>query len=210
MPPIVVFDVESVGLHGPAFAVGAVVMTPESVAMYRRDDTEHPFVEEFYVACSLPALEFDACIDYANYDWCMKNVWPALPQVLLPNERAVRDAFWEFWRKWADRGAVLMADCGWPVEANFLSACIADDHRVREYEGPYPLLDLSTLLWRVGHNPTDTFDRQLHELPAHNPLMDARQSARILTWKAWGVSSFDDAVKAMNEQGLADAMADTQ
>ncbi len=43
------------------------------------------------------------------------------------------------------------------------------------------VIDLASLLFAGGRNPTATLDRRETELPVHDPLADAKQSARILT-----------------------------
>jgi hypothetical protein len=48
------------------------------------------------------------------------------------------------------------------------------------FDGPYPLYDISTLLLSRNEDPVGIFSRDETELPKHNPLCDARQSARIL------------------------------
>jgi hypothetical protein len=48
-------------------------------------------------------------------------------------------------------------------------------------ESPYPVLDVATALAVRGLNPLGTYVRLEAEKPAHNPLCDARQSARIYT-----------------------------
>ena len=73
-----------------------------------------------------------------------------------------------------------MADCAWPVEANFLSACVKLNHKEREWQGPYPLHDLASVLLALGADALAVTERLPDELPAHHPLMDARQSARQL------------------------------
>ena len=73
----------------------------------------------------------------------------------------------------------MAADCCWPVEANFLAQCIADNKQ-RTGDGPYPLLDVSSFLVATGSDPLKQYPRLPNELPAHNPLADARQSARLL------------------------------
>lgn len=165
MKPIVVFDVESVGLHGDGFAVGAVVLD--------LDTGER--LEEMY-AGYVPSL--DLC--QVNDKWVAENVIPALPEPTAEDNTEVQAVFWKFWRGWADQGAMLLADCAWPVEANFLSECLGLDWPYTEWQGPYPLLDLSSVLFAYGKNPIGSFDRRPDELPAHNPLNDARQSARVL------------------------------
>lgn len=157
-----VFDVESIGLHGEGFAVGWVVVTREGQRL-----------AEGVMACD-PAR----CIGTeGNHRWVSDNV----PRLVCAfnHPRALRTAFWAEWRRWADRGAQLVADCAWPVEARFLAACV-DDDEVREWQGPYPLHDLASVMLICGRNPLETAARLADELPAHHPLHDARQSARLL------------------------------
>jgi hypothetical protein len=68
----------------------------------------------------------------------------------------------------------------WPVEAHFLSECVADRPQEREWQGPYPLLDVASVRLAAGLDPLATVDRLPSELPAHDPLADSRQSARLL------------------------------
>jgi len=159
-----VFDVESIGLHGEGFAVGWVVVNREG----RR-------FEEGCLACS-PEL---AGGSLESRKWVDENVPPIVPsQCATP--RAVRAAFWSAWRKWVDQGAVLVADCAWPVEARFMALAVEDDIGEREWNGPYPLHDLASMLLALGRDPLTPTQRLADELPAHHPLMDARQSARQL------------------------------
>lgn len=161
---VVVFDVESVGLHGEGFAAGAVVVDTET------GETLEEFAEGCHPGGAIGTAE--------DREWVMNN----LPGLIIthPYPGYMRDAFWTFWRKWADQGAFLLADCAWPVEANFLSSCIAHDPHDRKWQGPYPLLDLAPILWAQGIDPKGTFGRLENELPVHDPLADARQTARLL------------------------------
>lgn len=162
--PIFVFDVESVGLHGEGFAVGGGVWI-EGIAQ-----------ESFLLACD-PDLA-DGSI--SDRQWVNENV-PALPWV-ADDPRDVRRRFWEVWEgaKRDYPGVVMAADCGWPVEARFLAACVNDDKK-RGFEGPYPFHEIATVLELAGMDPLQKFPRTDFELPAHNPLADAIQSARLLT-----------------------------
>lgn len=157
-----VFDVESVGLHGEGFAVGFVVVNGYGVE-----------IQSGLAACPPDRARG------TNEDrvWIKDNI-PAIPENCdVPFQ--VRAHFWQQWMDWKQKGVILVTDCGWPVEARFLAQCVDDDRR-RKWEGPYPLHDLASILLAAGKNPTATFDRLPNELPAHNPLNDARQSARIL------------------------------
>lgn len=158
-----VFDVESVGLHGEGFAVAWVVVSSDGEQL-----------DEGVIGCD-PAL----CSGTdENRLWARENV-PQLPHS-SPTKQHLRNTFWHVWRHWADQGAVLVADCAWPVEANFLSECVRLNHREREWQGPYPLHDLASVMLANGRDPLATNERLEDEKPAHHPLMDARQSARLL------------------------------
>lgn len=158
-----VFDVESVGLHGEGFAVGYVVVD--------REGSTH---EVGSFACPVFAAKGSA----SGFDWVKRNC-PEIPKT-HDSPWLVRAAFWRAWRMWASKGAALVADCAWPVEARFLVACV-DDHPVaNEWLGPYPLYDLAPIRLAAGLDPLATVDRLPEEKPIHDPLCDARQSARLL------------------------------
>lgn len=163
MRKFMVFDVESVGLHGEGFAVAWVVV-----------DELGQRLDEGCLSCD-PSL--CAGTDDGHL-WVRRNV-PTL-NITSPTKQHLRNTFWHVWRSWADQGAVLIADCPWPVEANFLSACINLNCAEREWQGPYPLIDLASLLLGTGRDPLATTERLQDEMPPHHPLMDARQSSRLL------------------------------
>jgi hypothetical protein len=158
-----VLDVESVGLHGEGFAVGYVVVD--------RDGT--PRGEGRY-ACP-PAR---AAGNEDGRAWVKENVPELSYDFLTP--RAMRTRFMIDWYFWKNQGAALVADCGWPVEARFLAACVDDDPEHRAWEGPYPLHDLASIRLAAGLDPLGSNARHNDELPEHDPLADARQSARLL------------------------------
>lgn len=158
-----VFDVESVGLHGEGFAVAWVVVNRDGERL-----------DEGCLSCDPVGCEGTA----EDRAWIAANV-PALPRT-SPTKQHLRNTFWYVWRHWADQGAALVADCAWPVEANFLSACVRGNRHERTWQGPYPLHDLASVLLAHGVDPLALSERLDDELPAHHPLMDARQSARQL------------------------------
>lgn len=158
-----VFDVESIGLHGDGFAVAWVVVTLDGKR-----------IDEGCLSCD-PSL----CNGTnESRQWVSESV-PSL-EITSPTKQHLRNTFWHEWRKWADQGAVLVADCAWPVEANFMSACVKQNHKEREWQGPYPLHDLASVLLAIGSDALAVTDRLPDEYPPHHPLMDARQSARQL------------------------------
>jgi len=174
MSAIMVFDVESVGLHGEGFAVGFVVI-----------DTEGKELDHGRFACPVSAARGSI----KGREWVERNILPP-PAVTHAKPIQVRDAFWAKWMEWREKGAMLAADCPWPVEARFLMQCVEDaQHEVRGqplddgprgWDGPYPLLDVASMMFAVGLDPLATHERLPNELPVHDPLADARQSARLL------------------------------
>lgn len=161
-----VLDVESMGLHGRGFAVGWVVV-----------DQAGTVLEEGKSACD-PEMAMGHGESPEDREWVKVNV-PVM-ECDQKTPYGVRQAFWKEWMKWKAQGAVLVADCAWPVEAKFLIACVDDDPESRRWEGPYPLFDLSSFLLMAGCDPLGTFPREPNELPAHDPLNDARQSVRVM------------------------------
>lgn len=168
---LLVFDVESVGLHGEAFAVGYVVVGTKDW------DT----CDEGLIAC----LSDNAAGRRDDHDWVEEHI----PKRVIvegyscewvQSPREVRDAFWRKWLHLQNEGAWLTADVAWPVEARFLNACVDDDAARRNWEGPYPLLDIASVRLAAGLHPLGVVARTAGELPVHNPLADARQSARLL------------------------------
>lgn len=160
--PIFVFDVESIGLHGEGYAVGYVVI---------QNGEE---IESGGFSCPTRIAKG---VD-SDREWIAANI-PDLGSN-SPDAFTVREKFWKVWLSWKERGAVLAADCGWPVEARFLCACIDALPDDRRWQGPYPLIEISSVLLACGRDPLGIFERLENELPKHDPICDARQSARLL------------------------------
>lgn len=160
---IMVFDVESIGLHGEGFAVGFVVLDA--------DGNQHD--------CGAYACPPSAARgSQQGHEWVRTNC-PTLT-VTHQSPWQVRSAFWRKWQEWKAKDAFLAADCCWPVEARFLVQCVDDHPTEREWQGPYPLHDVASILLARGQDPLAKRERLPDELPEHDPLADAKQSARIL------------------------------
>jgi len=158
-----VFDVESIGFHGEAYAVGFCVV-------------DEGGQEQGYgrYACN-PA---SAAGDMAGHKWVAENAtFPATVNCRTIQE--VRDHFISAYNGWRSRGVIFAADCPFPVEARFLLECFRDFPE--QVALPYPLIDVASVVLAAGGDPIGTFPRLGEgELPLHDPLADARQSARIL------------------------------
>lgn len=157
-----VFDVESIGLHGEGFAYGYVVISADG----RQFDAGRRATDPVYARG--PA---------SGHRWVKENV-PEM-ECEAANTYTLRAHFWERWQHWKAEGALLVADCAWPVEARFLAACVDDQSSVREWQGPYPLHELASFMVAAGMDPMATYER-LPDEPQHDPLGDAKQSARLL------------------------------
>jgi hypothetical protein len=157
-----VFDVEGIGLHGEGFAVGWVVVDGDGNEL----------------GSGIEACDPGEAIGHpGDAAWVAANIPPIARTRHTPFD--VRGAFWRCWMAEKEQGAVLVADCAWPVEARFLAACVDDFRRVRAWDGPYPLHEVATMRLAAGLDPLATAPRLPTEEPKHDPLADARQSARL-------------------------------
>jgi hypothetical protein len=157
-------DVESNGLHGEAFAVGAVLINAEGKVL-----------DEFLGRCPIKG-EVDP--------WVIENVLPPMEGVPENYKQAkrMRTAFWEWYKQAKSQADYVLVDNGYPVEARFLLKCQDDDLDGRYWDHPFPLLDLASMLVQVGIKPlairyklvAEQIDNQNQQ---HNPRFDAWVSA---------------------------------
>jgi hypothetical protein len=155
---ILVFDVESTSLFGSGFAFGVVV--------YNRGGSEVDRLE----------LKSKEGQGLAN-DWVKQNVIPHLEDMpSCETDRELRDAFYNFYMKHKET-AEIWSDCNFPVETNFLNDIVKDDIEARQWNMPYPLKDISTI---VDINIDRVIESGMTELRKHNPLDDAKASAYFL------------------------------
>jgi hypothetical protein len=164
-----VFDVESVGLYGEGFAVAGGVYLDNGACQY-----------EFSFSCPPEEVAHPNPESDPELNWVKKNI-PVL-EVTHHNAEGVRDAFWKEWEKarMRYRNIVMVAEVPYPVEMNFIRACLGDNWADRGELAPYPFVDIASIRLAAGFDPIATSERKPSELPAHNPLADSRQSARLL------------------------------
>lgn len=161
MKKIFMFDVESTSLHGAGFAAGAIVL-----------DSTGKEIARFELLSKEGASKAS--------DWVKENVLPNLSDMPTCNtDKELREKFFEFYKQHKE-GAEIWSDVNFPVETNFLSAIVADDPEVRQWEMPYPLKDLSTLI-SVDINRIEASG--IKGLRPHNPLDDAIASVNLLIKK---------------------------
>jgi hypothetical protein len=168
------FDLEANGLHGNAFAVGAVVM-----------DAKGKIYSEFVGRCRLNGK---------TDPWVEANVLPAISDmpVSYRSYKALREAFWAWYLEAEPQADYVLVSNGYPVEYRFLMQCQEDDLEARYWQHPFPILDLSSLLLGLGLNSsqrTRLFNDIIHDekFSRHQPLHDAKATA-LTAFKALSLS----------------------
>lgn len=187
------FDVESLSLFGHPFAVGWVIVDDKG--------KEH---ESGYLA-------YPQLFRPMEHEWLIENVLPALPVVSKDEQLKLKGIEWGyrtdyanclnefvmvlgFWDAWCAArrkypGLSMVADCPWPVEAEFLRR-VQKEIGFGMEESPYPILDVASVLAACGYDPLKSYPREPAEEPVHNPVCDARQSVRLM------LSSMKEAAEA--------------
>lgn len=174
MSKLIAVDCETNGLYGSCFAVAVIV---------RQNGVN---IDEFVGRCPI-----EGDVD----PWVADNVIPALDEMKVTHDdpRAMREALWEFWTKHRD-GATVVAHMGGAVSDVFRQ-CINDDP-ARQWDGPYPLHNVSTALLLAEEDPVsvDKYNEKygitvpFHGV-AHHPMYNAMASA--VAWEHLTVSGLE-------------------
>lgn len=159
------FDLETNGLHGQAFAIGAVVI-----------DGHGKVHDEFTARCKL-TNEVD--------EWVQANVLPAIEdmQTTHGDYAAMHEAFWRWYTKTEPEVDYVLVSNGYPVEYKFLLDCQAADLEERYWQHPFPILDLSSILLAKGLLTESSKSKIIssilseHKFRPHHPLHDAKVTA---------------------------------
>ncbi len=165
------FDIESDGLYGEGFAVGAAIIDVDTGNL-----------------CD----EFSGVVDgYKVHDSFVRdNIMKHLKDMKkYPSVEALRREFWDFYIKYRGEDriqnpeVIFLVDNGMPVEARFLRDCVMDDHRNRQFLSPFPAVDLATVLQLYGYE--NHMNRRAfceYKGSKHHPLDDAMASG-LTFWK---------------------------
>jgi hypothetical protein len=160
------FDAETNGLWGQAFAIGALVYNESGAELAR-------FVGR---------LPDEAVTD----QWVRDNVLPQLTG--LPVTHATYESLLADFAKFYlanKQDADIVVHMGYIVEAKLLR----DAHNmglIGDWDGPYPLYDLTGNLQQVGEDPTSVdayikkYNLEVRDFGGtHNPLYDSEVAARV-------------------------------
>lgn len=161
-------DAETDGLYGKFISIAMVV------ADHAGNELEH-----IYVGLSNPEK-------HIKEKWVLENVLPILGKYEeYDDEHSLLEAAWSFWRANAQNSYVI-ADVMHPVESRLFAMCVEQDVEERIFQGPFPMLDLSSMLYTVGINPLEAREKLAKPLDngmQHNALYDARMAMAI--WKKY-------------------------
>lgn len=167
MKKVFSFDAETNGLWGQAFAIGALVYNEQGAEIAR-------FVGR------LP----DSAV---TENWVKENVLTRIGDIPVTHNtyEDLLAGFAEFYK--VNRvGADVVVHMGYIVEAGLLR----DMHTqgvIGDWDGPYPLLDVSGNLQQAGEDPTSVESYvERNQLPigefaggTHNPLYDSAVAAAV-------------------------------
>ena len=162
---ILSFDVESNGLHGPAFAVAGLLLddTGKTLSSFAGRCPIVGEIDEFVAAEVIPQFT-DLTAAY-------------------PDGRAMRDAFWDWYVAAKKAADMVVVQNGYPVEARFLIACQEDDLEARYWDHPFPMIDLTSLLWQIGGQTREQREKLFAittsgaDRRSHDPRYDAWAAA---------------------------------
>lgn len=162
---ILAVDAETNGLYGAPFAIAAVARGGGAA----------------------PAVFLGRCPLIGPVDpWVDREVIPVMTDIPCTHDGldALLDDFWLFYRAEVgaagDEDLVCIAHCAAPVEAGLFRRCVERDPATREFQAPFPLHDLATLLLAAGEDPRAArsyLQKAGLKLPVedhpHDPLADA-------------------------------------
>ena len=166
------FDVEANGLHGHAFAVGAVVLSANGKVH-----------TEFSARCPI-----NGKID----PWVETNVLPAIKDmpVTANSYKELREAFWEWYLPAEQLADYVLVSNGYPVEYRFLIECQEENLAERYWQHPFPIIDLTSLLLAAKEpGKSQLMSQTIHDnhFNRHHPLHDAKVAA-LVAFKVLGLA----------------------
>ncbi len=161
---IMFIDAETDGLYGEFISVGIVIV-----------DGSGSKIEEHYLGRNLSQMTITS-------DWVKEHV---IPQVgaydVYDSSEELLNQVWDIWLKQGNAVDVI-ADVSYPVECRLWEACVRLDLKKREFQAPFPLLDLSSMLYAKGIDPIQS-RKELVKMDGiekqHNALYDAQIAAKI-------------------------------
>ena len=160
-PSFLSIDAETDGLYGEAFAIGAAVLSADGEV--------------------LATFAGKAEEERVESAWVRENSLPHLSDLpVFATRDQLHEAFWAFYLQRREQ-CVIVADVPYPVEAGLLRKCVEKNTEERAFLGPFPLIDVASVLYAHGLDPL--VDRgEFCGWPGrqHHPLDDAIASGLCL------------------------------
>lgn len=162
---LVFVDAETDGLYGMFLTVAMIVT----------DCKGENILDEFYVGVK------DAQM-LAKESWVQENVIGKMGSYeVCEDEAELLEKVWAFWMKY-ESCAYAVADVQYPVEVRLFQKCVEKETKIRQWKAPFPMLDLSTILYWEGFDPLcermELLDNRGGEA-LHNALYDVKMSKVI-------------------------------
>lgn len=165
-----VIQAQSVGLYGDSFAAACVVMDENGLQK-----------QSHYFDCPLQ----EATGLQTDRQWVTDKVLPNLDKaskIKLKNPQELYEKIWSLWcaAKRQFPSIYCASYMGFPITMNLFSHAVNQEIEERELLAPYPMLEIDTAFLLTNHAISPAkIPREAEELPAYNPLSDARYFARL-------------------------------
>lgn len=172
---IMVLDVEATHLHGTPVSAAYVIIN--GAGGVEVEDMARASEEEIFALIKKEVLTPE------QMDFSVKHL--LLKPKETPNLQMIHSAIaLPHWLREAYtrlKPDYIAADVAYPVETNFMRNAFQHGPQSEELKrSPYPLLDVENFVMACGIDADKAIERVESELPVHNPLADARYSARKL------------------------------
>ena len=183
MKRVISFDAETTSLRGSQLAIGAILFGEDGTEISQflgwRKPEEGEKVDNWVKENILPKI---ATMPVANMYESRKTLLEAFASWYMANGFGDAPAPWDASQMIKQADCLFIAHCGAPVEANLIQALFAEG-LIGEFNGPFPLHEVGTLLLAKGEDPTsvDSYNAK-HDLKGHdfggthNPLDDSEKA----------------------------------
>lgn len=183
MKKVISFDAETTTLRGSQLAIGAILFNEigveKSSFLGWRNPEEGERVDNWVKENILPKI---ATMPVENQYQSRNELLKAFADWYMQNGFVDAPAPWDAKQIVKQADAIFIAHCGAPVEANLIQA-LFEEGLIDEFNGPFPLHEVGTLLLKEGEDPTsvESYNTK-HGLSGrdfggmHNPLDDSEKA----------------------------------
>ncbi len=157
-------DAETDGLYGTILTVGIYVMSEQGHEL-----------ERAYWGLKSENMK-------VSNQWVKENVLPILGEYEeCEDENELLEKVWQCWERHRE-DAYAVADVQYPVECRVFEKCVQKDPENRMWKAPFPILDVSSVLWTKGIDPLKERTRLLDNVQRkqHNAFDDVMISAELI------------------------------